>query len=61
MAFLSAAAEAYGDLPDDWPRLAQLLDLGNLAGLLSNAAPGGRRARDVEQRIRQTLEDEAAR
>ncbi len=61
--FCEAAATAYrtagGQLSSDWLRWAQVLDLGNLAGLLATATPGSRRAEDLVRRIRRTLQHEA--
>lgn len=61
-AFCEAAASAYraagGTLVPAWRRWAQILDLGNLAGLLAAAAPGSRRATELMARIRKTLNEE---
>lgn len=61
LAFLDAFASAYQDagaqLPSGWRALASAFDLANLVGLLANAAPGSRRARDARDRISLTFLD----
>lgn len=53
--FERAYREGGGTLPDDHRRVAEQFDLVNLAGLLSRAAIGSRRAADVRARIARTL------
>ena len=53
-AFAAAYRAAGGVLPDDWRRLARLLDLLNLMQLLAWA--GGQASRDLRRLVVQTLE-----
>lgn len=46
--FVEAFAAAYGPLPDDWRRRADLFDLVNLAGILRRCPS------DVERRMGET-------
>lgn len=59
--FADAFAQSYraggGILPDDWQRWARIFDVVNLVGLLAESPPDSRRARDLRQRIRETLEN----
>jgi aminoglycoside phosphotransferase (APT) family kinase protein len=54
-AFAAAYRDSGGHLPADWWRLADILDLVNLAGLLGRAEAGSRRERDLIGRIEATL------